>query len=451
MGERQQRGRAASAEVVGRFDQRECLGGVGAGAVEVTGEQGESGALHEDLRGELVEQLEVEDDRRRCRAVQRRLHQLEQWLDAGRVARGHPRSDQGDGEHGPVVEDVVGQSFEPASEGAFLTALAHRRGGELDQPCGIVDVVTGHRVFDGLGGFAVGGVPSAGSSVQFVDQVRVFVGQSCAEHVGEQVVIPVPVASIVERDEEQVRTVELFQRRSPVGSRGDRVAESAGQAVEHRGLQQERSDRFGLAVEHLLDEVVDDEAVVAGEVVDERSDVVAVVQRQRCELQRGDPTFGPRFQRADLGGGEVQVHRVVEVARRFVGGEAEVGGADLEQLAAGAPSCERQRRIGPGGEHEVEAWRCVFDEEADRVVDVGRVDDVVVVQHEDDVDVEPFQVVDQRRCCRVQRLGRLQQRFSSRADLWRDRSKRRDEVRAEDRRVVVCSIERQPRGAAVGV
>ena len=143
----------------------------------------------------------------------------EQWLDVGRVARGHSRSDQGDGEHGPIDEDLVGQRFEPAAEGAFLATLTQHRGGELDQPCGIVDVVTGHRVFDGRGGFAIGGVPVAGSPVQFVDQVGVFVGQSCAEHVGEQVVIPVPVASIVECDEEQVRPVELFQRRSPVCSR----------------------------------------------------------------------------------------------------------------------------------------------------------------------------------------------------------------------------------------
>ena len=102
--------------------------------------------------------------------------------------------------------------------------------------------------------------------MQLVDQLGFLVDQPGAEHVGEQVVIAVPVAAVVERDEEQVRPIELLERRPPAGSAGDRVAERAGQPVEHRGLQQERSDLFGLAVEHLLDEVVDDEAVVAGEV-----------------------------------------------------------------------------------------------------------------------------------------------------------------------------------------
>ena len=270
------------------------------------------------------------------------------------VAGGHPRSDQGDGEHGPIGEHLVGQRFEPASQGAFLAALTQSGGGELDQSCRIVDVVAGHRVFDRCRGFAVGGVPAAGSSVEFVDQIGVFVGQPGAEHVGEEVVIAVPVASIVEGDEEQVRAVELLQRRSPVGAQGDGVAQPAGEAVEHRGLQEERSDRFGLAVEHLLDEVVDDEAVVAGEVLDEPVDVVAALQRQRRELERSDPALGSGTERVDVTGGEVQTHRVVEVRRCLVVRESQVRGANLRQLPAGPETPQWERRVGSAGEHEVE-------------------------------------------------------------------------------------------------
>ena len=91
--------------------------------------------------------------------------------------------------------------------------------------------------------------------MELVDQVGVFVDQSGVEDVGEQVVIPVPVASVVEGDEEEVGTNELFQRCAAVGSEGDGVAESPGQPVEHRGVQQEGSDCVGLVVEHFLDEV----------------------------------------------------------------------------------------------------------------------------------------------------------------------------------------------------
>jgi hypothetical protein len=47
------------------------------------------------------------------------------------------------------------------------------------------------------------------------------------------------------------------------------------------------------------------------------------------------------------------VHRVGEVARCFIGGETKVGGAELEQVAAGTPSCQGQRRIGSGGQDEM--------------------------------------------------------------------------------------------------
>ena len=49
----------------------------------------------------------------------------------------------------------------------------------------------------------------------------------------------------------------------------------------------------GLPVEDLLDEVVDDVPVVAGEPGDERATGRRGPQRQRGQLQRGDPALGP--------------------------------------------------------------------------------------------------------------------------------------------------------------
>ena len=57
---------------------------------------------------------------------------------------------------------------------------------------------------------------------------------------------------------------------------------------------------LGLAAQHLLDQVVDDVPVVAGEAGDEAGDVGAAPQRQRGQLQRGDPALGARLQRGDV-------------------------------------------------------------------------------------------------------------------------------------------------------
>ena len=57
---------------------------------------------------------------------------------------------------------------------------------------------------------------------------------------------------------------------------------------------------LGLALQDLLDQVVDDVAVVAGEAGDEAGDVVAALHRQRRQLEGGDPALGPALQRGDV-------------------------------------------------------------------------------------------------------------------------------------------------------
>ena len=69
-------------------------------------------------------------------------------------------------------------------------------------------------------------------------------------------------------------------------------------------------------------------------------------------------------------------------------GEAQVGGPDLEELAPSPQPGERPRRIGSAGDDEVELRGQVLDQEQHRLVHVERLDDVVVVEHQDDVVVE---------------------------------------------------------------
>ena len=181
---------------------------------------------------------------------------------------------------------------------------------------GPLDVVAGHGVGDRLGRVAVPLVPVARPPVQLADPLGLLVEQPGPEHVGEEVVVAVPVPAIVERDEEEVRPIEPLEHRLPAAAAGDGVAQRPGEPIEDRGLEQEVADLVGLALEHLLGEVVDDEAVVAGEVLDEPADVVAALHRQRGELQRGDPPLGPGLEGIDVARRQVQAHRLVEVGRR---------------------------------------------------------------------------------------------------------------------------------------
>ena len=110
--------------------------------------------------------------------------------------------------------------------------------------------------------------------------------------------------------------------------------------------EQEVPDRVGLAAEHLLHEVVDDVAVVPGEAGDEAGGVVAPLEREGGQLERGDPPLGAALQGGDVGGVEVQADDVVEVRADLGRREAEVGGADLDQLAARTQPGQRQCGVG---------------------------------------------------------------------------------------------------------
>ena len=93
-------------------------------------------------------------------------------------------------------------------------------------------------------------------------------------------------------------------------------------AVEHGGLEQEAADCCGQPQQHLVDQVVHDGAVVAGEGPDEGGDVRAPLHRTRRQLEPGDPALGARFQGGDVVGREAEAHRLREKGGGVGRGEA---------------------------------------------------------------------------------------------------------------------------------
>ena len=87
----------------------------------------------------------------------------------------------------------------------------------------------------------------------------------------------------------------------------------------------------------------------------------------------------------------------MEVRRGLVRREAQIGGADLDQFAARSQSGQRQRRIGTGGDHQVQPRGQVVEEEGHSLLDVARVDDVVVVEHEHELVRQRRELVDDER------------------------------------------------------
>ena len=68
----------------------------------------------------------------------------------------------------------------------------------------------------------------------------------------------------------------------------------------------------------------------------------------------------------------------------LVGVEAQIGGADLGELAAHAQSAETERRVGARRDHDPDVVGAQLDEPLDAGVDLGVVDQVVVVDDDDE-------------------------------------------------------------------
>ena len=300
-------------------------------------------------------------------AIQPPLDVVQPVLDAGDVPRHHAGADVVHGEHRSVGEDLGWERLEQAAHGGVLAVPLQLRRGELDERRRPLGVPGGHRVANRLRPVVVGLAPVAGPPVELGDEVRRLVQQVGPQHVGEEVVVPVPAAG---------------GRRAGRGRGWPAPAPRAGAAppswpvtASHREpvspLSTEVWSRkvahvLGLAGQDLAHEVVDDEAVVPREAGDEAGHVVPVLHRQGGELEGGDPSLGAGVQRVDVVGGQVQAHAVVEVRRGLVGGEPQVGGPDLDQLAPGAQPGQGQRRVGPAGDHQVDLRREVLEQEGHR-------------------------------------------------------------------------------------
>ena len=381
---------------------------------------------------------------------QRTFGVIESGFERVEVAGDHEHVSEEDTEQRAAPDNLVGQCLHPAEQDRFLPVAADRRHRQLHEVGRAIEVPRSQSVPDRLLSRVMCLVPAAGAQVQQRNQVRRLGEQARAQHVGEQVVVAVPLPLVVQGHEEEVGPLQGPEHVVAVITAGDGVTQRPGEPVEDRCVQQELAHGLALVRQHLLDEVVEDVPVVPGEPGDEAADVTAPLDRECGELKRGDPPLGAFLQGLDVLRGQVQSRRLVEVRGCLVGREAQVGGPDLHQLAAHPPARQRQIRVGTGAQHDVHVGREVLQQEDHPVADIVTLDQVVVVEDQPDL----------ARCCRelVEQGGEHQigRHWGGREELQRTRAdtghrhlERGHHVGPEGRRLVVSRVEREPRHSTV--
>ena len=134
-----------------------------------------------------------------------------------------------------------------------------------DEPDRCIDLAGGECVADGRVRLSLLGEPFVRALVELGDEPGLALRELGAEQVGEELVIAVPLAAIVERNQEEVRALEFRQARSP--SPAARLPRRRGsrERVEDRGLEEEVPLARVQRAENDLGQVVDDVAVRAVE------------------------------------------------------------------------------------------------------------------------------------------------------------------------------------------
>ena len=213
-----------------------------------------------------------------------------------------------------------------------------------------------------------------------------------------------------------------------------------------RGVQQEAAHTFGLALQHLFNQIVQHETMAAGERLDKtvrcliarawrglpvagrQSSLRCGLPERRCRPLKGaDPSPGEK------GGG-------------FGGSKPQICGAQFGQLAAGAEPGQGER-----GSSRVAMTRCscggrCSTQKGEGLVNRLGIDQVVVVQDEDERVREGGDVIEQGRQDRVDGrwLRRLQHTQYTLSNRRRNGLQRSDEVQEKAGGVVLPFVQRQP-------
>ena len=164
-----------------------------------------------------------------------------------------------------------------------------------------------------------------------------------------------------------------------------------------------------LAVQHFRDQVLGDGAVAAGELRDEPLGIRVASQGDRREPQARGPPLGPLVQQRGPGFGQRDTQGVEQLAGLMLG-EAQVGRADLGQLAGQAQLMQPQPQIVTRGQQGVHVRRKVGQQPAELSECLRRIQLMEVIDDHRDAGAGIGELrqhpVNHCRCVEVRRRGR---------------------------------------------
>ena len=137
-----------------------------------------------------------------------------------------------------------------------------------------------------------------GTAVDHRNLVGPLSAQSVQEKFTQQMVVPIPVSVLVQRNEQELIALQSLQHRGGIEYAGDRTAQGGVHPVENGRFQQEVDNRLRLGGKHIL-EILGDRPRRARDGADESERIGRVEERDPRKLQSGRPTLRGGMQLGD--------------------------------------------------------------------------------------------------------------------------------------------------------
>jgi hypothetical protein len=277
--------------------------------------------------------------------------------------------------------------------------------------------------------------------------------KALAQEIGEQAMVPIPPACIIQRYKEEIGLFQLLQDRLAILASRQGITKGSGEPLEHGCLEKKTLNALRLSLEDLFHEIVENMAVAASKVVYKIRDILSALQRYRGHLQTRDPAFCVGRESGNGISGELQARLMPEKAASFFFGKTQLGGPQLYQLAPAPETRQGKRRVRASGDNQVHIGGQVIEEKADRAVNLLAADDVVVIQHEEKRLGKLRYLVDERYHHRLEGrwLWSLKEAQKTCPKVRSNRLKCGHEVGEKPDHIIVAAVEGNPAHSCLGV
>jgi hypothetical protein len=137
--------------------------------------------------------------------------------------------------------------------------------------------------------------------------------------------------------------------------------------------------------------------VAACEAVELAFAVRALGECETCKVEARGPAIGALKEPPDALVAQAEAQPVVQQRGGFQGAEAEVARRELVELEARPQTRERERRVGPGRQHDTQVGRAAVEQDGELFVHFTVAEPVVVLEHEHDRPRQRRDRIDQLR------------------------------------------------------